>query len=286
MWHNLYSLHNETRGKISLFINNYVNILCCSEQSAGTLNYILIAEMSSLLVVGIKIVELCKFRLLHLPFHVDTLNHQTENIAPPLIFVLSIIWKVQRGTRDVCPGMTRLPSCSTENPSSVKTPTPLHSCTYHVQFLSIRYHTLHICTNPVWKCEFNGYCNECWLNGSEKQEEGDAGERREVCLDVRVLLGFTRTDDSKETWLFFPCAFPSYTREPSRTRRQGAPLIRIIRRFFTSDKQAIWLSLGLFEENMFLYHTPGSPTSGKSRSPLSTWHCFYAFVNIKAKRLG
>lgn len=180
--------------------------------------------------------------------------------------------------------MTYLTSCYTEIPSRAKTPTPLHSCPNRVQFLSIGYNS--ICANTVWKWEFNGYGNECWLNGSEKQEEADAGKRKEPCLDVRLLLGFTRTDDSKETWLFFPCAFPLYTRESSRTRRQGTPLIRIIRRFFTSDKQAIWLSLGLFEENMFLCHTPGSPTSGKSRSPLSTWHCFYAFVNIKAKRLG
>lgn len=57
--------------------------------------------------------------------------------------------------------------------------------------------------------------------------------------------------------------FSLYTGESSATRRQGAPSTRIIRRFFTSDKQAIWLSLGLFEENMFLHRTPGSPTSGK-----------------------
>lgn len=57
--------------------------------------------------------------------------------------------------------------------------------------------------------------------------------------------------------------FLLYTGESSATTRRGAPLTRIIRRFFTSDKQAIWLSLGLFEENMFLHHTPGSPESGK-----------------------
>lgn len=117
------------------------------------------------------------------------------------------------------------------------------------------------------------------------RKETQAREGRFVSM-FGCCWGFMRTKDSMGTWLFFPCAFPLYTRESSRTRRQGAPLIRIIRGFFTSDKQAIWLSLGLFEENMFPYHTPGSPTSGKSRSPLSTWHCFYAFVNIKANRLG
>lgn len=191
----------------------------------------------------------------------------------------------------MCSGeMARLPSRCTGKPGGLKTPAPLHSCTYHVQFLSISYHGLHIRTNAVWKWEFNGYCNECWLNRSEKQEEGDAGERREVCLGCSGVVGFSRGQMiwwKRDYFFFFPRAFPPlYTRESSRTRRQGAPLIRIIRRFFTSDKQAIWLSSGLFEENMFLCHTPGSPTSGKSRSPLSTWHCFYAFVNIKANRLG
>lgn len=66
---------------------------------------------------------------------------------------------------------------------------------------------------------------------------------------------------------FFPplCFFLVYTGEPSATRRQGAPSTRIIRRFFTSDKQAIWLSLGLFEENMFLRRTPGSRIRGKKK---------------------
>lgn len=121
---------------------------------------------------------------------------------------------------------------------------------------------------------------------SRRKEMREILRGGEVCLDARVSFGFTRRNDLGETWLFFPSAFPSFTGESSATRRQGAPSTRIIRRFFTSDKQAIWLSLGLFEENMFLQRTPGSPTSGKSRSPLSTWHCFYAFVNIKAKRLG
>ena len=154
-------------------------------------------------------------------------------------------------------------------------PLCLYSCSYHVQFFSCAYSSLHTCANTVWKKgKFNGYCNECWLSGSEKQEEekkkkkGNAGEsweeQKRVCLDARVSLGFMRRNDlgGKHDY-FFPSAFSSYTGESSATRRQGAPSTRIIRRFFTSDKQAIWLSLGLFEENMFLHRTPGSPTSGK-----------------------
>ena len=102
----------------------------------------------------------------------------------------------------------------------------------------------------------------------KKKKKGNAGEsceeQKRVCLDARVSLGFMRRNDlgGKHDY-FFPSAFSSYTGESSATRRQGAPSTRIIRRFFTSDKQAIWLSLGLFEENMFLHRTPGSPTSGK-----------------------
>lgn len=63
--------------------------------------------------------------------------------------------------------------------------------------------------------------------------------------------------------IFFPLCFFLYTGETSATRRQGAPPTRIIRRFFTSDKQAIWLSLGLFEENMFFCNIlQGAPRSG------------------------
>lgn len=133
---------------------------------------------------------------------------QTENIPTLINFVLSIIWKVQRGTWDVFQGMARLPSCCTKKPSGLKTPAPLHSCTYHVQFLSITYHSLHICTNAVWKLEFNGYYNECWRNGSEKQEEGDAGERREVCLDVRLLSGFHEDECFGGNVIIFSLCFP------------------------------------------------------------------------------
>lgn len=99
---------------------------------------------------------------------------------------------------------------------------------------------------------------------SRRKEMREILREGEVCLDARVSLGFARRNDfgGKHDY-FFPSAFPSYTGESSATRRQGAPSTRIIRRFFTSDKQAIWLSLGLFEENMFLHRTPGSPTSGK-----------------------
>lgn len=111
-----------------------------------------------------------------------------------------------------------------------------------------------------------------------KQEEGDARDPERGlfrCSGVGMiwrLLGGGGVEIEHD-YIFFPplCFFLSYTGEPSATRRQGAPSTRIIRRFFTSDKQAIWLSLGLFEENMFLRRTPGSRIGGgESRSPLST----------------
>lgn len=52
--------------------------------------------------------------------------------------------------------------------------------------------------------------------------------------------------------IFLPPLLSLYTRESSATRRQAAPSTHIIRGFFTSDKQPIWLSLGLFEKNMFI----------------------------------
>ncbi len=144
-------------------------------------------------------------------------------------------------------------------------PLCFYSCTYHVQFFSNRYSSLHICANAVWKRKFNGYCNECWLNRSEKQEEGNARdpERRRGLFRCSGVVGFHEEEWFGGNMIIFSLCFSSYTGESSATRRQGAPSTRIIRRFFTSDKQAIWLSLGLFEENMFLRHTPGSPTSGK-----------------------
>lgn len=104
------------------------------------------------------------------------------------------------------------------------------------------------------------------LADQKEQEEGDARdpERRGGLFRCSGVVWFSR---GGMIWgkhdYFFPLLFPSYTGESSATRRQGAPPTRIVRRFFTSDKQAIWLSLGLFEENMFLHRTPGSPTSAE-----------------------
>lgn len=127
----------------------------------------------------------------------------------------------------MCSGeMARLPSRCTGKPGGLKTPAPLHSCTYHVQFLSISYHGLHIRTNAVWKWEFNGYCNECWLNRSEKQEEGDAGERREVCLGCSGVVGFSRGQMiwwKRDYFFFFPVLSPPCT-QGSRLVQEGRAL--------------------------------------------------------------
>ena len=55
---------------------------------------------------------------------------------------------------------------------------------------------------------FNGYCNECWRNGSEKQEEGDAGKKKEVCLDVGVLSGFHEDGWFDGNVIIFSLCFP------------------------------------------------------------------------------
>lgn len=87
------------------------------------------------------------------------------------------------------------------------------------------------------------------------RREGKTVEpEKKVCLDARVSSSFTRRRDFGEKHDYFsPLCFFLYTWESYATRRQGTPPTRIIRRFFTSDKQAIWLSLGLFEENMFFF---------------------------------
>lgn len=48
--------------------------------------------MSSLLEVEMKIVELCKLDyVLYIQYFMSIFKDQTENIPPPIIFVLSII---------------------------------------------------------------------------------------------------------------------------------------------------------------------------------------------------
>lgn len=97
---------------------------------------------------------------------------------------------------------------------------------------------------------------------TSRREGKTVKPEKKVCLDAQVSSGFTRRNDFGEKHDYFsPLCFFLYTGESYATRRQGTPPTRIIRRFFTSDKQAIWLSLGLFEENMFFFlqHTPGSP---------------------------
>lgn len=186
---------------------------------------------------------------------------QTANIQLPIFFSpLIIIWKAKLECmhRD---GAVAFNSSTKTPVASTRVPIMSNFVPIHIPVRDIR-------ANTVWKLKFNGYCNECWLGRSEKagKERSTRDAERRGLFRCSGVVGF-----HKKKWFggnmiiifFSPFCFPLYTGESSAARRQGAPSTRIIRRFFTSDKQAIWLSLGLFEENMFLHQAPGSPTSGE-----------------------
>lgn len=108
----------------------------------------------------------------------------------------------------------------------------------------------------------------------------------EVCLDARVSLGFTRKNDLGETWLFFPSAFPRT--QGSRLLQEGRALPRhaSLEGFLQATSRLFGCHWDCLKKICFCTILQGAPHQEKSRSPLSTWHCCYAFVNIKAKRLG
>lgn len=100
--------------------------------------------------------------------------------------------------------------------SGMKTPVPVLMYLSCPIFFQCIFHSAHMCKYCLKKKgKFNGYCNECWLSGSEKQEEKKKGnaresweEQRRVCLDARVSLGFMRRNDlgGKHDY-FFPFCF-------------------------------------------------------------------------------
>lgn len=155
-------------------------------------------------------------------------------------------------------------------------------------FFSKRYTSLRICANTVWKWKFNGYCNECWLSRSEngRKEMWEILWEGEVCLDARVSLGFMRRNDLGETWLFFPSAFPHT--QGSRLLQEGRALPRhaSLEGFLQATSRLFGCHWDCLKRICFCTILQGAPHQEKSRSPLSTWHRCYAFVNIKAKRLG
>lgn len=167
-------------------------------------------------------------------------------------------------------------------------PLCFHSCTYHVQFFSNRYPSLCICANTVWNWEFNGYCNECWLSGSERQEEGNARdpERRRGLFRCSGVVGFHEEEWFGETWLFSPSAFPRT--QGSRLLQEGRalPWHASLEGFLQATSRLFGCHWDCLKRICFCTILQGAPHQEKSRSPLSTWHCCYAFVNIKAKRLG
>lgn len=143
---------------------------------------------------------------------------QTANmIQLPLILVLIIIWKVKEGGNLRClhrEGTVASPRYV--DATAAWRPLCLYSCTYHVQFFSSAYSTLRTCANTVWKKgKFNGYCNECWLSGSEKQEEKKKRKcawilrgAEEGLFRCSGIVGFHEEEwFGGETWLFFPFCF-------------------------------------------------------------------------------
>lgn len=137
---------------------------------------------------------------------------QTANITLPIIFVSNYNMKGEGGGGGPEMFAQGWNSCFhvTLNAIAAWRPLFLYSCTYHVQFLSNGYSSLRICANTVWKMKFNGYRNECWLNRSEKQEEGDARdpERRRGLFRCSGVVGFREEEWFwGETWLFFPLCF-------------------------------------------------------------------------------
>lgn len=130
---------------------------------------------------------------------------------------------------------------------------------------SKRYSRLRICANAVWKREFNGYCNECWLSGSEKQEEGRARMLRggAVCLDARL---------SSESWfggnmIIFPPTFPRT--QGSRLRQEGRALPRhaSLEGFLQATSRLFGCHWDCLKRICFCAGLQGAPHQGKLDHP-------------------
>jgi len=172
-------------------------------------------------------------------------------------------------------------------------PLCFHSCTYHVQFLSNRYSSLCMRANTVWKWKFNGYCNECWLGRSERASRKETPRilwGGEVLFRCSAVVGFHEEGmiwgkHDYFIYLFPPSAFPRT--QGSRLLQEGRALPRhaSLEGFLQATSRLFGCHWDCLKRICFCTRLQGAPHQEKSRSPLSTWHRCYAFVNIKAKRL-
>lgn len=167
-------------------------------------------------------------------------------------------------------------------------PTCFHSCTYHVQFSPNTYSSLRIGGNTAWKWEFNGYCNECWLCGSEAREQQNwrnLERSRGGLFRCSGVVGF-HEEERFGKHDYFPLCFPRT--QGSRLLQEGRALPRhaSLEGFLQATSRLFGCHWDCLRRICFCTVLKGAPHQEKSRSPLSTWHGCYAFVNIKAKRLG
>lgn len=205
---------------------------------------------------------------------------QTANIQLAIIFVLIFIWKVKgrRGT-----WMKPLLPCYADAIATwrtcASTHVPIMSNFFPIDFPACVYMQILFENGNLMVIVMN-----VDLADQKSRRDGSAREPEKRglfrCLGV---IGFHEKKWFGGNMIIFSLCFSSYTGESSATRRQGTPPTHIIRRFFTSDKQAIWLSLRLFEENMFLHHTPGSPTSGRKVD--NPWALDTAVMHLSILRL-
>lgn len=226
---------------------------------------------------------------------------QTANmIQLPLILVLIIIWKVKEeggGNLRCLHREGTVASPRYVDATAAWRPLCLYSCTYHVHFFSSAYSTLRTCANTVWKKRGNLMVIVMNVDLADqksrrRKKKGNAREsweeQRRVCLDARVSLGFMRRNDlGGETWLFFPLLLFPRT-QGSRLLQEGRALPRhaSLEGFLQATSRLFGCHWDCLKRICFCTVLQGAPHQEKSRSPLSTWHCCYAFVNIKAKRLG
>lgn len=180
--------------------------------------------------------------------------------------------------------------------SGMKTPVPVLMYLSCPIFFQCIFHSAHMCKYCLKKKgKFNGYCNECWLSGSEKQEEKKKRKcawilrgAEEGLFRCSGVVGFHEEEwFGGETWLFFPLLLFPRT-QGSRLLQEGRALPRhaSLEGFLQATSRLFGCHWDCLKRICFCTVLQGAPHQEKSRSPLSTWHCCYAFVNIKAKRLG
>lgn len=111
-------------------------------------------------------------------------------------------------------------------------------------------------------------------------------ERRRGLFRCSGVVGFHEERWFGETWLFFPSAFPRTQGSRLLQEDRALPRHTSLEGFLQATSRLFGCHWDCLKRICFCTVLQGAPHQEKSRSPLSTWHCCYAFVNIKAKRLG